>query len=489
MVALLAVLVPAKAQAPVLIATDPPTNTTVRALTFIDILFENSVTGVDASDLLIDGVAANDVTVVSPREYLFHFPQPPTGAVTVAWAPAHGITDLASPPYPFAGGSWSYGLNPNSVTTTILISEFMADNGSGIKDEDGTRQDWLEIYNPGLEDANLDGWFLTDTATNLVKWRLPSVFLGANKYLVVFASGKDRTNPATPLHTNFKLAKEGGYLALVDSRTNVASAFTPYPPQQTDFSYGRDLVDANLLGYFTTPTPGAQNSTGGPGFAPEPVFSLDTGIYTNSSLTLSLSAALGTIRYTLDGSLPTTNSPVYSVPITFGTNVIIKARVFPPANAGLSGLFQGGHDGIPAGQCGTVPKPGGGQELFVPGRHDPRLQLELALAPHQHRGTGHPGGRCSGITPGRGHADRHRYLSRSQFPSVDPRFSRLGRIRGLWANLRRFPQEADSDRDPRRVGQRFQGAAARPAGGFRLALAQSLRRQDDVERFSWLRVV
>ncbi|HYV32636.1 MAG TPA: lamin tail domain-containing protein, partial [Candidatus Binatia bacterium] len=333
--ALLAVQVPAKGQAPVVIATDPPTNTTVRALTFIDILFENSVTGVDASDLLIDGVAANDVTVVSPREYLFHFPQPPTGAVTVAWAPAHGITDLASPPHAFAGGSWSYGLNPNSVTTTILISEFMADNGSGIKDEEGTRQDWLELYNPGLEDANLDGWFLTDTATNLVKWRLPSVFLGANKYLVVFASGKDRTNPATPLHTNFKLAKEGGYLALVDSRTNVASAFTPYPPQQTDVSYGRDRVDANLLGYFTTPTPGAQNSTGGPGFAPEPVFSLDTGIYTNSSLTLSLSAALGTIRYTLNGSLPTTNSPAYLGPITFGTNLIIKARVFPPANAGL----------------------------------------------------------------------------------------------------------------------------------------------------------
>ena len=53
--ALLAVQVPAKGQGPVVIATDPPTNTTVRALTFIDIFFENSVTGVDASDLLIEG--------------------------------------------------------------------------------------------------------------------------------------------------------------------------------------------------------------------------------------------------------------------------------------------------------------------------------------------------------------------------------------------------------------------------------------------------
>src|SRR6266498_4313173 len=171
LVALLSWLTPAEGQGPVLLGVDPTTNTSVRALTFIDTVFADNVTGVDASDLLINGAAATNLLMVSPREYVFYFPQPPTGAVSVAWAPNHGITDLATPPNPFAGGSWTYTLDPNTVSTMLILSELLADNGSGIKDEDGARSDWLEIYNPGPEDANLEGWFLTDTSTNLVQWR------------------------------------------------------------------------------------------------------------------------------------------------------------------------------------------------------------------------------------------------------------------------------------------------------------------------------
>src|SRR6185436_19359484 len=135
---------------------------------------------------------------------------------------------------------------------------------------------------------------------------------------------------------NFKLSKNAGsYLALLDSRTNIVSAFVSYPGQSADISYGRDRVDSNLLGYFTTPTPGAQNSTGGPGFAPEPVFSVETGIYTNASLTLTITAPSGTIRYTMDKTAPTSSSPIYTGPIILTTNVIIKARVFPPGTTNL----------------------------------------------------------------------------------------------------------------------------------------------------------
>jgi hypothetical protein len=322
-------LSPAKGQ-PTVLAVDPPTNSEVRSLTFVYVFFGDNVQGVDASDLLINGVAATNVTQVSPAEYVFNFPPPPTGAVSVAWAPITGITDLANPPNAFSGGSWSYTLNPNSVAATLMISEFLTDNLSGIKDENGNRSDWIEIFNPGPIDTDLGGWFLTDVATNLTKWRFPSVFLGVNQYLLVWASGNNRTNPTAPLHTSFRLSKESGYLALVDPTTNVVSKFDPYPGQQTDVSYGRDRVDPNLLGYFTTPTPRAQNSSSGPGFLPEPVFSLDTGIYTNNSLTLTISAPLGTIRYTLNGTVPTNGSPAYTGPIVFGTNLTIKARVFPP---------------------------------------------------------------------------------------------------------------------------------------------------------------
>src|SRR6185503_13294161 len=75
--------------------------------------------------------------------------------------------------------------------------------------------------------------------------------------------------------------------------------------------------------------PGAANSTTGSGFAAEPVFSLETGIYTNSSLTLTMTAPAGTtIRYTRDGTIPTVSSLLYANPVTFNSNSTFKARVF-----------------------------------------------------------------------------------------------------------------------------------------------------------------
>ena len=324
--------------APVLTSTSPAQGSIVLSLTFINVGFNESVIGVNASDLLINSAPATSVVTNNPNDYTFYFTQPATGLVQVAFAPDHGITDASALANSFGGGNWSYTLNPNASTyPNVVISEFMADNNNGIKDDDGTRQDWLELYNLGPLDANLDGWFLTDTATNLTKWRIPGVPLSANKYLLIWASSKDRSNPSAPLHTNFKIAKSGGFIALVNPQTNIVSSFNPYPAQQTDVSYGRDRVDPSLVGFFATPTPGAQNSTTGAGFTSEPAFSLQTGIYTNSSLTLTLSnpAGAGTIRYTLDQSLPATNSLLYTGAITFSINMTIKARIFPPAGSNV----------------------------------------------------------------------------------------------------------------------------------------------------------
>src|SRR6185369_14185354 len=80
-----------------------------------------------------------------------------------------------------------------------------------------------------------------------------------------------------------------------------------------------------------TPTPGRANSVSGANFAPEPVFSLDSGVYTNDSLTVSISVSgggFGEIRYTIDGSEPTNNSALYTGPLTISSNLFVKARVY-----------------------------------------------------------------------------------------------------------------------------------------------------------------
>jgi hypothetical protein len=124
--------------------------------------------------------------------------------------------------------------------TQVLISEFMASNGRTVADEDGNYSDWIELYNSGSTSVNLNGWHLTDNASNLTKWRFPAVTLAPKGFLLVFASGNDRTDPSLPLHTNFSLSAAGEYLALVrPDGTTVVSQFAPqFPEQFRDVSYG-----------------------------------------------------------------------------------------------------------------------------------------------------------------------------------------------------------------------------------------------------------
>ncbi len=112
----------------------------------------------------------------------------------------------------------------------------MAINNQTLIDDDDDRSDWIEIYNPTRVAVDLGGWYLRDST---YIWRFPSVTLFPNGYLVVFASGKDRSMPGAPLHTNFRLNGDGEYLALLDPDLHPVSEFFPtYPKQYPDVSYG-----------------------------------------------------------------------------------------------------------------------------------------------------------------------------------------------------------------------------------------------------------
>jgi len=120
-----------------------------------------------------------------------------------------------------------------------LITEFMADNETTLADEDGIFSDWIEIHNPDATPVNLSGWTLTDKATSPAKWIFPAVTLEPGGFIVVFASGKNRTVPGAELHTNFSLAAGGEYLALLAPGGGIANQFSPeYPAQDTDKSSG-----------------------------------------------------------------------------------------------------------------------------------------------------------------------------------------------------------------------------------------------------------
>ncbi|HZN64535.1 MAG TPA: lamin tail domain-containing protein [Tepidisphaeraceae bacterium] len=121
----------------------------------------------------------------------------------------------------------------------VVISELMAVNNRTLRDADGDFSDWIEVHNTTAAPVNLAGWHLTDDDLDLDKWTFPSVNLGPDGYLVVFASDKDRAVAGQQLHTNFKLDGSGDYLALVmPDGVTVTSEYDPFPRQQSDTSWG-----------------------------------------------------------------------------------------------------------------------------------------------------------------------------------------------------------------------------------------------------------
>ena len=132
----------------------------------------------------------------------------------------------------------------------VVISEFMARNANTLPDEDGQFSDWIELHNPGTMPVNLDGWFLTDTTNNLMRWRIPATNIAANGFLVIFASGKNRAVPGARLHTDFNLSGNGEYLGLVRPDGTIASEFAPLFPEQFDnvsYGFGQDITVTKLI--------------------------------------------------------------------------------------------------------------------------------------------------------------------------------------------------------------------------------------------------
>jgi len=137
-------------------------------------------------------------------------------------------------------------LNSSLTWANPIISEFMAVNRSTIVDDDNDRNDWIELFNPSGTLINLQGWALTDDPKHQLKWTFPNINLRSKEYRVVFASGKNRAGTNAPLHTNFKLNSETGYLALLNAEGLAVYEFGPnYPKQFDDVSFGKGNTKRN----------------------------------------------------------------------------------------------------------------------------------------------------------------------------------------------------------------------------------------------------
>ena len=138
----------------------------------------------------------------------------------------------------------------------VEFTEAMSSNGLYCPDEDGDFCDYVELHNTSNSSVNLAGWYLSDSVSKLKRWMFPSVSIPADGYLVVYCSGKNRTNDPARLHTDFKLSRDGEsvYLTRPDGKT-VSSASLPALNQDQAWSLFEGEWSVRL-----GPTPGRENS-------------------------------------------------------------------------------------------------------------------------------------------------------------------------------------------------------------------------------------
>ena len=206
----------------------------------------------------------------------------------------------------------------------VFINEVAA-NGTTYEDASGTREDWIELYNPNPTDVNIGGLFLTDDLDDLDKWQIPgNLVIPAGGFLTFFAD--DDTDEGI-FHTNFKLRGKGEEVALVqllDDGLTIIDAIV-YEDMPFLASYGRETDGGTPWKFFGEITPTASNQ-GALLYLDQPTFSLPSGVYAGSqTISLSHSNPVADIYYTTDGSLPDLNSTLYTSPITINTTTSIRA--------------------------------------------------------------------------------------------------------------------------------------------------------------------
>ena len=138
---------------PVIVEQVPAAGSFVPSLTQIELTFDQPVTGVNASDLLINDLPATSVMGTNAN-YTFTFGQPNATMANITWAANHGILNRGTPQHAFnaagPGATWSYAtadtippsvrrVEPSpsaTVKNLTTISVYFDENVSGMDASD-----------------------------------------------------------------------------------------------------------------------------------------------------------------------------------------------------------------------------------------------------------------------------------------------------------------------------------------------------------------
>lgn len=132
-----------------------------------------------------------------------------------------------------------YSLNAKIETlneSDLVINELMAKNTATVMDPEGKYADWIELYNNTNSTLSLDNLYMSDTYSNLLKWKFPDgTAIDPKSYLIVWA---DEDLDQKGLHADFKLSANGENVILSYEDGTILDSVS-FGEQDADKGYAR----------------------------------------------------------------------------------------------------------------------------------------------------------------------------------------------------------------------------------------------------------
>lgn len=198
----------------------------------------------------------------------------------------------------------------------VVLSEVCSYNDSAIHDTLGRYHDYIEIFNPTEVTQDISGYYLSDDKNNLTKYMFPSdTYLPAKGYILLWAGEWEEGNllDDASFYTGFSV-KAGETLYLSNAQGNVLDTVKIPAESMSGMAYSRVSI-SNEVWKQTPASPGELNILDVPvankKLDTKVEFNKISGFYDEAFYLEMFTEDKYDIYYTLDGTIPTTESTKY----------------------------------------------------------------------------------------------------------------------------------------------------------------------------------
>jgi hypothetical protein len=130
---------------------------------------------------------------------------------------------------------------------TIVVNELQASNIDMFVDPSFNYGTWIELYNPGEKDVNMNGWYISDNPENLKQHALAYKVgtVKAKGYKVIWFDHYD--SQYSPTQVDSKLDADGGTIYISNNKGELVCSQT-YPETISRTSFARKEDGGGGLG-------------------------------------------------------------------------------------------------------------------------------------------------------------------------------------------------------------------------------------------------